>query len=99
MLNLILNHKIQTIAEAAGAHGSAEYEGTSLDALRQMVSIGMGLSVFPALYAASEFVRREEQVVLRQIMDRLMLTVPVTPLGSGRNPHRILHLTNKKCPS
>ncbi|MEZ5800738.1 MAG: LysR substrate-binding domain-containing protein [Nitratireductor sp.] len=45
-----------------------DYEGTSLDALRQMVSIGMGLSLFPDLYARSEAVR-DGRVVLRELDD------------------------------
>jgi DNA-binding transcriptional LysR family regulator len=32
----------------------SEYEGTSLDAVRHMVAINMGLSFFSRLYAASE---------------------------------------------
>ena len=31
-----------------------DYEGTSLDALRQMVSMNMGTTFLPALYAHSE---------------------------------------------
>ena len=65
-----LSHHVRALCADSGAVLREEYEGTSLDALRQMVSIGMGLSVFPALYAASEFARREEQVVLRQMSDR-----------------------------
>lgn len=32
-----------------------DFEGTSLDSIRQMVSIGMGLSLFPELCAQAEF--------------------------------------------
>ncbi|WP_420408259.1 LysR substrate-binding domain-containing protein [Hoeflea sp.] len=49
-----LYEQVQTLSDASGARLSEDYEGTSLDALRQMVSIGMGLSLFPAAYAASE---------------------------------------------
>lgn len=62
-----LSQNVRALCVESGAVLREEYEGTSLDALRQMVSIGMGLSLFPDLYAASEFARREEQVVLRQI--------------------------------
>ncbi|WP_425417203.1 hydrogen peroxide-inducible genes activator [Oricola indica] len=64
-----LSHQVRALSAQSGAVMREEYEGTSLDALRQMVSIGMGLSLFPELYAASEFARREEQVVLRRIAD------------------------------
>jgi LysR family hydrogen peroxide-inducible transcriptional activator len=65
-----LNQSARTLSQEAGAILREDYEGTSLDALRQMVSIGMGLSLFPAWYAASEFAKREDQVVLRRIADR-----------------------------
>lgn len=64
-----LSQNVRALCAESGAILREKYEGTSLDALRQMVSIGMGLSLFPELYAASEFARREEQVVLRRIAD------------------------------
>ncbi|HRK23656.1 MAG TPA: hydrogen peroxide-inducible genes activator [Beijerinckiaceae bacterium] len=57
---------LRELADAAGAHIIDDYEGTSLDAIRQMVSIGMGLSIFPELYARSEF-RGDDGVSLRPI--------------------------------
>lgn len=48
---------VRELSEVAGAYLAEDYEGTSLDALRQMVSIEMGLSLFPELYAKSEFAR------------------------------------------
>ena len=54
---------------------SEDYVGTSLDALRQMVSIGMGLSLFPEFYIDSEF-SKEHDVVLRDI-EGLNLTRPI----------------------
>lgn len=56
------------LCEGTGAEMREDYEGTSLDALRQMVSIGMGLSLFPDLYARSEF-QRGRNVMLREIED------------------------------
>ena len=64
------NHKIQTIAEAAGAHVSSEYEGTSLDAVRQMAEMGAGVAVLPSLYALTE-ARRDPDLVVRRIDDPL----------------------------
>jgi LysR family hydrogen peroxide-inducible transcriptional activator len=70
MLTLGRGHRlydqVQALCVASGAVMSEDYEGTSLDALRQMVAIGMGLSLFPAAYVASEFAR-ERQVVLREL--------------------------------
>jgi LysR family transcriptional regulator, hydrogen peroxide-inducible genes activator len=45
---------------------SRDYEGTSLDTLRQMVAMGLGISLLPALYVRSE-VARETLVVARPI--------------------------------
>jgi DNA-binding transcriptional LysR family regulator len=45
------------LCDVSGAQMRSDYEGTSLDALRQMVSIGMGLSLFPSAYVSSEFER------------------------------------------
>jgi LysR family transcriptional regulator, hydrogen peroxide-inducible genes activator len=54
---------VRDLAAASGAVFVEDYEGTSLDAIRQMVSIGMGCSLFPELYVRSEF-RRENDVLL-----------------------------------
>ncbi|MEX0346712.1 MAG: LysR substrate-binding domain-containing protein [Rhizobiaceae bacterium] len=61
-----LNEAVHELAAESGALLREDYEGTSLDALRQMVSVGMGLTLFPALYAASEF-GKQEGVVLRKL--------------------------------
>ncbi len=61
-----LFEQVQELAEKSGAIIQEDYEGTSLDALRQMVSIGMGLSLFPTAYILSEF-EKENNVVLRSI--------------------------------
>lgn len=72
MLTLGRGHRlydqVQALCGVSGAVMGEDYEGTSLDALRQMVSIGMGLSLFPAAYIASEF-GKERKVVLRQVSD------------------------------
>ncbi|MFN3548904.1 MAG: hydrogen peroxide-inducible genes activator [Mesorhizobium sp.] len=56
---------VRELAAASGAIFVEDYEGTSLDAIRQMVSIGMGCSLFPELYARSEFGRDNDVVLLR----------------------------------
>lgn len=60
----LLHDQVDAICRAAGAEISAEYAGTSLDALRQMVAMDMGLSILPALYVRSE-VERETSLVAR----------------------------------
>jgi LysR family transcriptional regulator, hydrogen peroxide-inducible genes activator len=59
---------VKSLADAANATVREDYEGTSLDAIRQMVSMGMGCSLFPELYVRSEF-PKEMHVVLRKLKD------------------------------
>lgn len=70
LLTLGYGHKLNTIihslAEAAGAIVRADYEGTSLDAVRQMAETGAGIAVLPSLYAVSE-ARRDPELRLRRI--------------------------------
>jgi len=70
LLTLGQGHKlfenVRALAGLSGAILAEDYEGTSLDALRQMVSIEMGLSLFPELYVRSEF-RKEENVKMLTI--------------------------------
>lgn len=53
------------LAAASGADMREDYEGTSLDALWQMVLMGMGVSLFPELYALSELRDGDSMVLLR----------------------------------
>lgn len=61
-----LYEDVSRVAAGHGAEVLEDYQGTSLDARRQMVALGMGLSVFPAHYAASE-VGADRSVVVRPI--------------------------------
>ncbi len=56
-----LHEQVLRLCEAHGARLLRDYEGTSLDALRQMVGMGLGATFFPALYVGSE-VRGEGDV-------------------------------------
>jgi LysR family hydrogen peroxide-inducible transcriptional activator len=71
-----LHSQIATLCEEVGAQLRQEYEGSSLDALRQMTALGMGASFLPALYAGSE-VRPEtgDVALLRFRNDRFMRSV------------------------
>mgnify|MGYP001072374983 FL=1 len=55
---------VRRISDDYGVELSHDYEGTSLDTLRQMVATGMGLSLMPALYVKSE-VAHQDIVVAR----------------------------------
>ena len=45
-----LREQVETLCEEFGANLRTEYEGTSLDTVRQMVGMGMGLTFLPGLY-------------------------------------------------
>ena len=49
-----LHNQVAEIAREEGATLRKDYEGTSLDALRQMTAMNMGVTFLPALYARSE---------------------------------------------
>jgi len=61
-----LHDQVRNLCDEFGAHLAMDYEGTSLDTLRQMVAMGMGITFAPALYVRSE-VMRDNQVVARQL--------------------------------
>lgn len=65
------------LAERHGARLRTDYTGSSLDALRQMVAMGVGLALLPELYVRSEITGRED--------------VRVRPLDSPRS-HRAVYL-------
>lgn len=54
------------LATRAGAVLSSEYEGTSLDAVRQMAAMGAGVAILPSLYATTE-ARRDPDLIIRRI--------------------------------
>lgn len=58
-----LHDQIGALCREFGATPLRDYEGTSLDALRQMVGMGMGVTFLPALYVDSEVPRRGDVVV------------------------------------
>lgn len=62
---LLYNQTLQ-LCEELGAHLRQDYEGTSLDALRQMTALNMGISFLPALYVRSEVARGGGDVVIHR---------------------------------
>lgn len=67
-----LQDQITALCRDTGAHHASDYQGTTLDTLRQMVAIGMGISLLPALYVRSE-VMREQLVTARPMAQRAPL--------------------------
>ncbi|OYX33784.1 MAG: DNA-binding transcriptional regulator OxyR [Caulobacterales bacterium 32-69-10] len=76
-----MTDQIIALGEAVGAKVLRDYEGTSLDAIRQMAGMGMGLALLPALYVRSE-IREGDEVVTRPL--------------KGRSLHRDLGLVWRK---
>ena len=64
-----LHNQVSELCELYGARLALDYEGTSLDTLRQMVGMGMGLTFLPALYIRSE-IPTESEVVTRSLRTR-----------------------------
>jgi len=56
----LLHRQISDLCDQLGATVRRDYEGTSLDTLRQMVVMGMGLAFLPSLYVKSEIRARDE---------------------------------------
>ncbi len=59
-----LHDQVLGLARDHGAHVLRDYEGTSLDALRAMTAMGMGLSLLPALYVRSEIAPRSDPLAV-----------------------------------
>lgn len=85
--NYQLHDQITALCESFGARFQHSYQGTSLDALRLMTGLGMGVTFLPALYVRSE-IRPDSEVVAREITGR-----PITRRiglawrrASGRSP-------------
>lgn len=59
-----MSDQIAALADQVGAHVLRDYEGTSLDAIRQMAGLGMGLALLPHLYVRQE-IRGGDEVIVR----------------------------------
>ncbi len=60
-----LHLQVQELCHAVGAELSHDYAGTSLDTLRLMVGMGMGIALLPALYVRSEASKDPAVAVVR----------------------------------
>ncbi len=56
----LFHQQISELCDRLGAELLRDYEGTSLDTLRQMVVMSMGVAFLPALYVRSEIRDRDE---------------------------------------
>lgn len=60
-----LHDLVEHLAMKAGTYLSRDYEGGSLDAVRQMAVMGAGVAILPSLYALAEAVRDPEFKIRR----------------------------------
>ena len=71
-----MHAQIAALCVEHGAIMARDYEGTSLDAIRQMVGMGMGVACLPRLYARSEIEGRASNVaVIPFRRSRMMRTI------------------------
>ena len=85
----LLHNQIVALCEEMGARLRQDYEGTSLDALRQMTALDMGLSFLPALYAASKVSAETGDVVVLPFR-RNRVTRSIGLVWRRRSPHRAM---------
>lgn len=64
-----LHDAIQVLCKDVGARLRLDFEGTSLDMLREMVIMGMGITFMPGLYVRSELLR-DPNVKTFELKDR-----------------------------
>jgi LysR family hydrogen peroxide-inducible transcriptional activator len=81
-----LHDQVHALCESFGAQLIRDYEGTSLDALRQMVAMDMGTTFLPALYAQSEISRLGDVVTIPLKGRRISRSIGlVWRKGAGRS--------------
>ena len=56
---------VERIADAASTYVNRDYQGATLDAVRQMAVMGAGVAILPSLYALAEAIRDPEFIVRR----------------------------------
>lgn len=84
-----LHQQVADLCDLFGATLHRDYEGTSLDALRLMAGMGMGITLLPALYVQTEIGPTDEDVrVLRLAGPRIVRSIGLVtrrsaPLGEA----------------
>lgn len=82
-----MHQQVAGLCQGSGAILRDEFEGTSLDALRQMVSLGMGVTLLPALYVLSEVRQADADVAVLPLQPQLFRHVGlVWRAASGQPP-------------
>lgn len=79
-----LGQQVAELSVALGARLRTDYEGTSLDALRQMAGMGMGLAFLPAIYVRSAISPAARDVVVVPLEGpRLLRSVGLVNRGAA----------------
>lgn len=78
----LFSRQVESICNRLGAEVLRDYEGSSLDALRLMVVMGMGLAFLPALYVESE-IRADSGLVVRDLQDETIARMHVLAWRPG----------------
>lgn len=86
----LMHSQTARLAEELGARLRQDYEGTSLDALRQMTALNMGVSFLPALYVRSEVYGKEEADVVVRNFRRGQMTRSLGLVWRKRAAHGAL---------
>ncbi|MBM7066826.1 hydrogen peroxide-inducible genes activator [Actibacterium sp. 188UL27-1] len=81
-----LHSQIAALCSDYGAVLARDYEGTSLDALRQMVGMGMGVAFLPRLYIRSEIDARRSNVVVLPFRKNAIQRAVGLVWRAGANP-------------
>jgi LysR family transcriptional regulator, hydrogen peroxide-inducible genes activator len=63
-----LHSVVETLCQRTGATLRDDYQGTSLDTLREMVASGLGVAVLPMIYTRNRLVS-DPSIVLRELAD------------------------------
>ena len=86
---LTVHAPLTQLCADVGARLRDDYIGTSLDALRQMVAMNMGVTFLPALYAQSEVPKTDGDVVLIPVRGGLYRRVGLVWRKSSGKPRLI----------
>jgi len=87
-----LRHQVETLAQAVGARMRDDIDGTSLDAIRQMVALGMGVTLMPRSYTQSEIDNSNGDVCVVALKPGLDRQVGLAWRASSGNPVSFLSL-------
>lgn len=88
----LFTRQVESVCNRLGAEVLRDYEGSSLDALRLMVVMGMGLAFLPALYVESE-IRADSGLTVRVLEDETIARIHVIawrPSSPARHFYRKL---------